>query len=151
MIGTLRGALLCTAMTTATIAAFVAPAAATGKTLVTLDGTNGEDVFASPTLGGDGNIYGTTVFGGANGKGTIFRLTPKGKYTLLYSFCSQSSCSDGANGEWLTEGADGNYYGQTYSGGSANEGAIFEISSSGKFTPLYSWCSQTNCTDGANP
>lgn len=147
MLGFLRNALLCTAMTLA----FVLPAEAKGKTLVTLDGANGEDVFASPIEASDGNLYGTTVNGGADGEGAIFRLTPKGKYKVLYSFCAQSGCSDGANGEWLTEGADGNFYGQTYSGGSANAGAIFEITPKGKFTPLYSWCSQTNCTDGANP
>src|ERR1700722_7740592 len=123
MVGILRNGLLCTAMTVA----FALPAHASGKSLVMLDGTNGEDVFASPTQGSDGNLYGTTVFGGANGDGTIFRLTPKGKYTLFYSFCAQSGCTDGANGEWLTQGTDGNFYGQTYSGGSADEGAIFEI------------------------
>ncbi len=147
MFGMLRNALLCTAMTIA----FVLPAEAKGKTLVMLDGSNGEDVFASPTLGSDGDLYGTTVFGGANNGGTIFRLTPRGKYTVLYSLCAQAGCSDGANGEWLTQGSDGNFYGQTYSGGSANEGAIFEITPGGTFTSLYSWCSQANCTDGANP
>jgi uncharacterized repeat protein (TIGR03803 family) len=150
MIGVLlRNTLLCSAAMTI---GFVLPAAATGKTVVSLDGTHGEDVFASMTLGSDGNLYGTTVFGGANGNGgTVFRLTPKGKYTVLYNFCSQSNCTDGANGEWLTQGSDGNFYGQTYTGGNANDGTIFEITPSGQFTSLYSFCSQAACTDGANP
>lgn len=150
MIGVLlRNALLCSAAMTV---AFALPAAAKGQTLVSLNGSNGEDVFASMTLGSDGNLYGTTVFGGSNGNGgTVFRLTPKGRYKVLYDFCSQSNCTDGANGEWLTQASDGNFYGQTFGGGSADSGTIFEITPSGQFTSLYSWCSQANCTDGATP
>lgn len=147
MIRTITGALLCTAMTFA----FVLPTAAKDKVLVTLTGANGEDVATSMIQGSDGNLYGTTAWGGANSEGTVFKLTPKGKYTVLYSFCSQSKCADGANGGWLTEGSDGNFYGQTNLGGNANQGTIYKITPSGQFTSLYSFCSQTNCTDGAQP
>ena len=49
------------------------------------------------TMGSDGNFYGTTVYGGINddGPGVIFKVTPDGTYTLLYSFCSKTNCTDG--------------------------------------------------------
>jgi len=43
----------------------------------------------------DGNLYGTTTSGGANDGGTVFKITPSGTMTTLYSFCSQSGCADG--------------------------------------------------------
>lgn len=140
------GALLCAAMTVA----YAMPAHAF-KALVSFDQTNGEDVFASVIQASDGNIYGTTVYGGAANAGVFFRLTPHGKYTVLHSFCAQAKCADGAYGEWLTEGSDGNLYGQTYEGGAANEGTIYKITKDGQLTTLYSFCSQANCTDGAQP
>ncbi|HEX4079631.1 MAG TPA: choice-of-anchor tandem repeat GloVer-containing protein [Rhizomicrobium sp.] len=101
--------------------------------------------------GSDGNVYGTTDYGGTNDEGVIYRMTLKGKYKVIYSFCSQDNCTDGAIGEWLTQAADGSFFGQTLSGGNANQGTIFKITPSGKFTSLYSCCAQANCTDGAFP
>jgi len=143
----LRSALLCTAATMA----FVLPANAGFKTLVTLKGSNGYDVGPPMIQGSDGDIYGTTDYGGPNDEGVIYRLTPNGKYKVIYDFCSQNDCTDGATGEWLTQGSDGNFYGQTLAGGNAGQGTIFEITPGGKFTSLYSYCQQQNCTDGAFP
>ena len=71
----------------------------------------------------DGNFYGTTFAGGTGclfgtGCGVIFKITPSGTLTTLYSFCSHSgSCSDGAGPEAaLVQGSDGNLYGTMYSG-----------------------------------
>jgi len=57
------------------------------------------------TLGTDGNFYGTTFFSGANfsGAGTVFKITPKGTLTTLYSFCSLTNCADGQNPEEIGE------------------------------------------------
>jgi uncharacterized repeat protein (TIGR03803 family) len=44
-----------------------------------------------------GDFYGTTYSGGANGGGTVFKITPSGTLTTLYSFCAQSGCPDGKN------------------------------------------------------
>jgi uncharacterized repeat protein (TIGR03803 family) len=106
--------------------------------------------------GGDGNFYGTTYIGGAHGDGTVFRLTPAGALTTLYSFCSLASCADGALPPGgLIQGSDGDFYGLTDAGGSYNGGLIFKISSSGTLTRLYSFCSQnaiqSPCTDGEEP
>jgi uncharacterized repeat protein (TIGR03803 family) len=104
-------------------------------------------------LATDGNFYGTTwAGGGARGLdgsgGTVFRITPAGMLTTLYSFCSQPDCSDGfAPAAPLIEGADGNFYGTTtgYGAGTNDKGTIFQITPDGKLTTLYRFCSQTNC------
>ncbi len=101
----------------------------------------------------DGNFYGTTATGGANGNyGTVFMITPAGVLTTLYSFCSQTNCTDGyAPFSGLALGADGNFYGTTYYGGANSAGTAFMITPSGALTTLCSFCSQAGCTDGAGP
>ncbi|MEX6687057.1 Ig-like domain-containing protein [Danxiaibacter flavus] len=77
----------------------------------------------------DGNFYGLTYGGGANGYGTIFKITPAGAFTLLRSL---NKTTDGGNSYGsLTEGKDGNLYGLTYWGGTYNYGTIFKIAPSG--------------------
>ena len=115
-------------------------------------------------LGTDGNFYGTTTTGGANGSGTVYRMTPNGKYTVLYNFgaCSQSSCPDGGGSSGLVQAANGNFYGVTVSGGANNSfycslgksgsfgcGTVYELTSAGQFRVIHNFCSVTNCTDGA--
>src|ERR1700694_3229545 len=69
--------------------------------------------------GSDGNFYGTTAIGGANNAGTVFKLTPEGVETILYSF---TGGSDGAGAQGLVQGSDGNFYGTTAGGGVNNSG-----------------------------
>jgi len=103
-------------------------------------------------LAANGNLYGTTSGGGAYSEGTVFEITPAGKLTTLYSFCSQALCADGSQPlASLVEGVNGNFYGTTYAGGGTNTGTVFEITPAGKLTTLYSFCSQSGCTDGAYP
>ena len=61
--------------------------------------------------GSDGAFYGTTP-AGANNAGDIFKITPSGSFTVLYSFCSQGgNCSDGSQPlTALVEGSDGDFY-----------------------------------------
>jgi uncharacterized repeat protein (TIGR03803 family) len=101
---------------------------------------------------GDGNLYGTTEQGGTNGAGTVFKITPQGKLTTIYSFCSQSGCADGRLPYGpLVQGTDGNLYGTTEYSGEHQAGTIFQITTSGALTTLYSFCSQSGCSDGAYP
>ena len=81
-------------------------------------------------LGTDGNLYGTTLYGGAHGEGVIYQITPDGAYQVLYNFCSQSGCADGGNSYGsLMQGTDGNFYGATSTGGgSGNGGTVFQLS-----------------------
>lgn len=73
-----------------------------------------------------GNLYGTTYDGGAIGAGTVFRITPSGTETVLYSFGSQSG-----DGEFLYGGLvmdkSGNLYGNTYQGGANGYGVVFKV------------------------
>ena len=67
----------------------------------------------------DGNFYGTTFLGGANGFGTIFELKPTGTLTTLHSFCATSGCPDGANPiAGLMQDTNGEFYGTAVDGGS---------------------------------
>src|ERR1017187_8338556 len=60
----------------------------------------------------DGNLYGTTYFGGASDRGTAFKITPSGTLTTLYSFCPQGDCTNGADpSAALLQATDGNFYG----------------------------------------
>ena len=105
----------------------------------------------------DGNLYGTTNQGGANcvnsgGCGTVFAITPKGKLTTLHSFCSQTGCPDGYSPlAGVVQGTNGDFYGTTTAGGANNEGTIFRLTPTGKFTTNYSFCSLSNCADGRSP
>ena len=131
--------------------AVVAPAQ-TFTTLTSFSGANGSSPFAPLVQGTDGNFYGTTDGGGTQGFGTIFRLTPAGALTRLYSFCIQSNCADGELPyAGLVQGTDGNFYGTTIGGGSQLFGTVFKITSGGALTTLYSFCQASGCTDGSLP
>jgi uncharacterized repeat protein (TIGR03803 family) len=97
-----------------------------------------------------GNLYGTAWHGGANGAGAVFRLTPDGTETVLYSFCSLADCADGDgpyNGVIMDR--SGNLYGTTISGGtSCGCGTVFEVTPGGTETLLYAF---TGGSDGAGP
>jgi uncharacterized repeat protein (TIGR03803 family) len=133
-----------------------APIGLSAQTLTTLHsfyGKNGAAPFAGLVQATDGNLYGTTGGGGANKVGTVFRISPGGgPVKTLYSFCSQGGCTDGAEPRaGLVQGSGGNFYGTTFAGGANGEGTVFKITPSGTLTTLYSFCSQSGCTDGDEP
>jgi uncharacterized repeat protein (TIGR03803 family) len=100
----------------------------------------------------NGTIYGTTEDGGTNGKGALFKLSPDGEETVLYSFCSLANCTDGWNPySGPSPTLQGGLIGTTFGGGAKGKGILYEVTSAGKFTRLYSFCGQTTCTDGSDP
>ncbi|HEV3279657.1 MAG TPA: choice-of-anchor tandem repeat GloVer-containing protein [Terriglobia bacterium] len=99
-----------------------------------------------------GSFYGTTYQGGAYDEGMVFKLTPSGTLTALYSFCPDSGCPDGAlPAAGAVEATNGNFYGTTYGGGASDLGTVFEVTPGGTLTTLYSFCAKTGCTDGSYP
>ena len=126
--------------------AFGAQAAAVLTTLHSFQvWTNGESPYAGLVQGSDGNFYGTTLYGGTNGYGTVFQISTNRALTTLYSFTG----GDGAYPQTgLVQGSDGNFYGTTGGGGTNNAGTVFKISANGALTSLYSF---TGGSDGANP
>jgi uncharacterized repeat protein (TIGR03803 family) len=100
-----------------------------------------------------GNLYGTTAGGGLQNQGTVFKISSSGAERVLYTFCSQSQCSDGANpSAALIADKAGNLYGTTVSGGATQWGTVFKLTTSGIETVLHNFCSvQDSCADGAQP
>ena len=133
---------------------------------------DGADLSAGLTLGPDGNFYGATSEGGSGGSGTLFMVTTNGALNTIYTFSAIGYNESGtglpdtnSDGEsptaTLTLGADGNFYGSTYSGGQSGSGTVFQVTPNGVLTTLYSFSggrsvfigghySYTN-SDGAHP
>jgi uncharacterized repeat protein (TIGR03803 family) len=121
-------------------------------TLASFNGANGGNPgFGSLVRGVDGNFYGTTADGGAHNGGTVFKITPAGELTTLYSFCAQTNCTDGGSpAAQLVLGNDGNFYGTTSGGGEfLYYGTVFKITPAGALTTLHSF--QAYPTDGDAP
>ena len=114
---------------------------------------DGATPYVGLVEGGNGNLYGLTDSGGDSGNGTVFEITPKGKLTTLYSFCSETNCTDGkgALAAALVQGRNGHLYGTTQLGGANGSGTIFEITPNGQLTTLYNLCSKADCVDGETP
>jgi uncharacterized repeat protein (TIGR03803 family) len=113
--------------------------------------TDGYRPYGILVQGTDGNFYGTTYQGGAHNGGSVFKITPAGVSTLLYSFNFSSGYLDARLPvAGLTLGTDGNFYGVGTSGGSKNAGAIFKITPAGSESILYNFCS-VSCNDGFGP
>jgi uncharacterized repeat protein (TIGR03803 family) len=97
----------------------------------------------------DGNFYGTTNGGGsAGGLGTVFKFTPTGKISRLYTF---NNLQDGGFPSGLSEGTDGNLYGTGGTGGAHDRGVLFQITKSGKYTVLFSFESKSGESPAASP
>jgi len=109
-------------------------------------GTDGISPVAGVTLDAQGNLYGTTQQGGANGDGTVFKLTAGGKEKWLYSFTGGMDGRMPMSG--LIQDAKGNLYGTTEQGGAGLWGTVFKVTPGGKLTALYSF---TNNADGGEP
>lgn len=95
-------------------------------TLVSFSGTAGP--YNNLTLDSAGNLYGTTYRDGVSGAGSVFKLTQSGG---IWFFSDLHDFTGGSDGGFVTGGvavdSNGNVFGTTQSGGSSNQGVIFEI------------------------
>lgn len=125
--------------------------------LTTLDTFTGPNGFEIPYSGAgllelpNGLFYGVTAYGtkSGNGCGSIFQMNASGTLKTIYGFANTSQ--EGCGPVNVIAGPNGNLYGTAVSGGTANYGVVFELSSSGKLTVLHSFCSQSYCSDGEIP
>jgi uncharacterized repeat protein (TIGR03803 family) len=92
-----------------------------------------------------GNFYGTTIAGGTNGNGTVFKLAPNGTETVLYSFGTGSDGAEPFVG--VVRDKMGNLYGTTFGGGTNGDGTVYRIASDGTETVLHSFSG----SDGSAP
>lgn len=109
--------------------------------------TDGSQPYGGLVRANDGNFYGLTYSGGASNDGVVFKITPGGTETVLYSFAGAPA--DGANpfGS-LIQASGGSFYGMTSAGGASNDGVVFRITASGTETVLYSFAGGA---DGSQP
>ena len=94
---------------------------------------DGANPLAGLIFDREGNVYGTTAYGGANGEGTIFKLTPSEQgwtETVLYSFCSQANCADGVHPAGLVFDKAANLYGTTCNYENIS-GTVFQLTPAG--------------------
>ncbi len=86
-----------------------------------------------------GNLYGTTSYCGSKNDGTIWKVSEKGKETILHNFAGGSSDGCFPYGG-VARDPKGNLYGATYScGAHSYYGALYELSASGRLTLLHSF------------
>ena len=101
---------------------------------------------AGLVLDATGNLYGTTVNGGASGSGTVFKITPAGVESVVYSFAGGTDGAAPLAG--LVLDASGNLYGTTSVGGASCLGTEFKITPAGVESVVHSFAGGT---DGAAP
>ena len=129
---------------------FVMAADGTLTTRYSFTGTgDGANPSAALVQGGDGAFYGTTAAGGASGYGSVFRFTASGPFSTFTNLHSFTGGLDGKSpASALVQGADGNFYGLTASGGTSGKGNCFTITPAGALTTLHSF---TGGNDGSSP
>ena len=112
-------------------------------------GKDGCNPLSGVTLGRDGYLYGTTVGWCGPYYGTVFKISPKGAETVLHVFRQWAGGALPYSDVILDD--DGNVYGTTYSGGGNGYGTVFQISPTGQYTILHSFCRPPQCVDGMEP
>lgn len=120
---------------------------ATEKLLYSFTYADGKSPFGGLVIDKSSNLYGTTAGGGANGDGTVFKLTKKGIQTVLHSFSGGPGDGAGPYGSLVMD-KSGNLFGTTVGGGTLGFGTVFEISSAGVYKVLYNFA---GAPDGAGP
>jgi uncharacterized repeat protein (TIGR03803 family) len=130
-----------------------APSGYDFKVLHAFTGSDGAQPAAGLIRDATGNLYGTATSGGAHGQGVVFKLSPGGTYTVLYSFTGGADGAEPIAG--LVRDAAGNLYGTTQYGGATSTcspplgcGVVFKLSPTGTETVLHSF---TRGADGAFP
>jgi uncharacterized repeat protein (TIGR03803 family) len=122
-----------------------------GKHKVLYSFTGGDDggtpFYSTLVMDKAGNLYGTTVFGGEHGAGTVFKLSPNGDEVPLYNFTGGDDGAEPSAG--LVRDKQGNFYGTTYLGGENEAGTVFKLAKDGTQSVLHHFGDEDN--DGVQP
>jgi uncharacterized repeat protein (TIGR03803 family) len=97
------------------------------------DGNSGASPYSPLAQGTDGNFYGTTLEGGTDGDGTVFKITTNGVLTTLLSFNDSNGAIVYAG---LVLGKNSFFYGAAFEGGTYGDGTLFRISAAGTLIDL---------------
>jgi uncharacterized repeat protein (TIGR03803 family) len=112
---------------------------------------DGATPYGGVLLDKHGNLYGTTSGGGQNGLGIVYKLTPRGRETILHTFQGICCGSDGSfpYSELVADRA-GNMYGTTYKGGNSNDlGTVFKVTRDGTESLVHEFAGGSD--DGSHP
>jgi uncharacterized repeat protein (TIGR03803 family) len=149
-------AILCLAASS--VASTGAASAQTLTTLVNFGGANGEDPYAGLIADPNGDLFGTTVYGGASDEGSMFEiLKTSAGYANTPTTLASFNGTDGAMPigtpkAALVADAYGNLFGTTYEGGAFNDGTVFEIANtSSGYASTPTTVVSFDGTNGANP
>jgi len=127
------------------------PASAASQTLLSFGSASaqGRRPYSGVVVGKDSALYGTTIQGGTNGVGTLFKVNADGTgYTLFHTFLTNGI--DGQSPVALLQGSDGKLYGTTSIGGTNRSGTIYGLNTNGTgYTLLHTFGSIAG--DGQNP
>ena len=123
------------------------------------DCTDGRGPLGDLIMDMDGNLYGTTQYGGAYDAGTIFKLTRGDNgwsLSVLHNFCRQANCTDGKSPQTALVMADQrHFFGTTPGGGAHGDGTAYELThnmdGTWSYAVIYSFCAKANCADGGPP
>ena len=108
--------------------------------------TDGCYPYGTPAMDITGNLYGTAAGCGSSNLGIVWKVSKKGKLTVLHNFTGGVS-----DGEYPAAGvmmdAKNNLYGDTPSGGASGQGTVYKVNKKGRLTLLHSFAG----TDGKSP
>ncbi len=136
----------------AIVAAHISSARSSENVLYSFNGKGGADPVAGLVADRDGNLYGTTLEGGRDGFGTVFKLAPDGAETVLHSFRGIFFNDGSEPSAALALDRAGNLYGTTlYDGKGTTDGTVFRIAPDGKEKILHSFTGSGDGVDGAAP
>jgi uncharacterized repeat protein (TIGR03803 family) len=102
-------------------------------TLVSFNGTDGANPYAGLIADAAGDLFGTTLFGGPHGYGTVFEIAKTGSgYASTPTTLVRFDGTNGANPyAGLIADAAGDLFGTNYFGGLVNYGTVFELVNNG--------------------
>jgi len=116
--------------------------------LHSFSGADGLQPAGSLIADSSGNLYGTTILGGASNTGVVYKLDSAGNETVLYTFQGDLEADGAYPQAGVIRDAEGNLYGTTENGGAVGFGTVFKLDAAGNFSVLYSF---TDHDDGGSP